>query len=250
MDRLFPKEDEIPAAVRLPGPVEQREYLINGEFRSWEGPMQEVLSPLCTATPNGPVRPVIGRFPLVTGKEALEALDAAVRAYDGGRGKWPTMPVAERIHAVSEFARRVKERRAEVVKLLMWEIGKPLKDSEKEFDRTIEYIDMTIDALKELERLSSRFVIEQGIIGQIRRGPLGVALCMGPYNYPLNETFATLVPALIMGNAVVMKPPRHGVLLFSPLMEAFRDSFPPGVMNMLFGEGRKIAAPLMETGQV
>jgi glyceraldehyde-3-phosphate dehydrogenase (NADP+) len=149
-----------------------------------------------------------------------------------------------------EFACRMKERRAEVAKLLMWEIGKPLKDAEKEFDRTVAYIDDTIDALKELDRVSSRFVIQQGIIGQIRRGPLGVALCMGPFNYPLNETFTTLIPALIMGNTVVMKPPRHGVLLFSPLMEAFRDSFPAGVVNILFGEGRKIATPLMASGEV
>ena len=51
---------------------------------------------------------------------------------------------------------------------------------------------------------------------------------MGPYNYPLNETFATLIPALIMGNTVVFKPPRYGVLLFEPLLEAFRSAFPPG----------------------
>ena len=93
----------------------------------------------------------------------------------------------------------MKERREEIVKLMMWEIGKTLPDSEKEFDRTIDYIRDTIDALKDLDRVSSRFVIEQGVIGQIRRAPLGVALCMGPFNYPLNETFTTLIPALIMG---------------------------------------------------
>ncbi len=71
--------------------------------------------------------------------------------------------------------------------MLMWEIGKSLKDSEKEFDRTIDYIMDTIDALKELDRRSSRFEIKDGIIGQIRRSPLGVVLCMGPFNYPMNE---------------------------------------------------------------
>ncbi|MCM2359253.1 MAG: NADP-dependent glyceraldehyde-3-phosphate dehydrogenase [Geobacteraceae bacterium] len=247
---IFPKADEIPAEFRLPGPVEQDGYIIGGELRSWAGPMQEVLSPVCVSTPQGLVRQTIGRFPLLTEKEALEALAAAVAAYDEGRGRWPTMPVAERIGHVQEFAARMKERRGEVVRLLMWEIGKPLRDSEKEFDRTVEYIGDTIDALKELDRVSSRFVIEQGIIGQIRRGPLGVALCMGPYNYPLNETFTTLIPALIMGNTVVLKPPRHGVLLFSPLLEAFRDSFPAGVLNLIYGEGRRVAPPLMASGQV
>ena len=250
IESIFPTEGDVPEKYGLPGPVEQRECLIDGEFRPWDGPMQEVLSPVCLSTQSGPVRQVIGSFPLVTEKEALDALDAAVRAYDGGRGRWPTLPVAERIRFVREFACRMKERRAEVVRLLMWEIGKSLQDAEKEFDRTIDYIDDTIDALKELDRVSSRFVIEQGIIGQIRRAPLGVALCMGPFNYPLNETFTTLIPALIMGNTVVIKPPRHGVLLFSPLMEAFRDAFPPGVVNIVYGEGREIAAPLMASGKV
>jgi glyceraldehyde-3-phosphate dehydrogenase (NADP+) len=247
---LFPKKADIPAEFRLAAPVKQRDYLVGGVLSRWEGPMQEVLSPVCEATPHGPVRQMIGSFPLMTEKAALAALDAAVAAYDGGRGAWPTMPVAERIRHLQEFAARMKERRNEVVRLLMWEIGKPLRDSEKEFDRTIDYIVDTIDALKELDRVSSRFVIEQAIIGQIRRGPLGVALCMGPYNYPLNETFTTLIPALIMGNAVIMKPPRHGVLLFHPLMEAFRASFPPGVLNVIFGEGRKTAPPLMASGKI
>jgi len=47
------------------------------------------------------------------------------------------------------------ERRAEVVHLLMWEIGKSLAEAEKEFDRTVEYIRGTIDALKDLDRASS-----------------------------------------------------------------------------------------------
>ena len=110
----------------------------------------------------------------------------------------------------------------------MWEIGKSLADSEKEFDRTVEYIRATIEALKEQDNANSRFIVVEGTIGQIRRTPLGVVLCMGPYNYPLNETFATLIPALIMGNTMVFKPPRYGVLLFEPLLEAFRDAFPAG----------------------
>ena len=47
----------------------------------------------------------------------------------------------------------------------------------------------------QLDNNNSRFVLVEGTIGQIRRTPLGVVLCMGPYNYPLNETFATLIPA-------------------------------------------------------
>lgn len=160
------------------------------------------------------------------------------------------MSVEERIKHVEAFAHRMKEQRDDVIKLLMWEIGKTLPDAEKEFDRMVDYIRHTIDALKDLDRVSSRFVIELGVIGQIRRAPLGVVLCMGPFNYPLNETFTTLIPALIMGNAVIFKPPKLGVLIHKPLLEAFRDSFPRGVVNTAYGEGQKVIAPLMKSGRI
>lgn len=231
--------------------IAQREYLCGGRLLAWDGPVQEVLSPVGLAGPDGASRRVpLGHYPLLDEAAALAALDAAVRAYDQGRGAWPTMPVAGRIEAVEKFAFLMRERRDEVVRLLMWEIGKTLPDSEKEFDRTLQYVRDTIDALKELDRVSSRFTIAEGIFGQIRRAPLGVALCMGPYNYPLNETFTTLIPALIMGNTVVFKPAKYGVLLLRPLLEAFRDAFPAGVVNTVYGEGRTIIGPLMASGRV
>src|SRR5476649_214799 len=160
------------------------------------------------------------------------------------------MRVVDRIQHVEAFLKRMREQREAVVKLLMWEIGKNLKDSEKEFDRTCDYIRDTITALKELDRNSSRFALAPGFIAQIRRSPLGVVLCMGPFNYPLNETFTTLIPALIMGNTVIFKPPRLGVLLIRPLLEAFRDSFPAGVINVIYGSGRETVSALMASGKI
>lgn len=212
--------------------------------------MNPVVSPVWVHDGKGLVQKTIGSTPLLTSKESLQALDAAVAAYDLGHGAWPRMTVIERIEHVERFLVRMKEQRSLVVNLLMWEIGKPQKDSEKEFDRTCDYILDTIRALKELDRNSARFIEEQGIMGQIRRVPLGVALCMGPYNYPLNETFTTLFPALIMGNTVVFKPAKYGVLLIRPLLEAFRDSFPPGVINIIYGRGRETVGALMETGKL
>ncbi|MFZ9402829.1 MAG: aldehyde dehydrogenase family protein, partial [Sediminibacterium sp.] len=117
-------------------------------------------------------------------------------------------------------------------------------------DRTVEYIYATIDALKDVDRDSSRFTIEQGIAAQIRRSPLGVVLCMGPFNYPLNETFTTLIPAIIMGNTLLFKPPKHGTLLHYPLLEAFKSCFPKGVVNTIYGRGNAIVPALMESGKI
>ena len=95
------------------------------------------------------------------------------------------MSVSERIRHVEEFTFRMHEKKKDVILLMMWEIGKSYQEAKKEFDRTIGYIKNTIKALKDMNRASSRVVIEEGIIGQIRRSPLGVVLCMGPFNYPL-----------------------------------------------------------------
>ncbi|MFD2836901.1 NADP-dependent glyceraldehyde-3-phosphate dehydrogenase [Azotobacter vinelandii] len=241
---------DIPEKYRLGAPIEQRDYLVDGELRRWDGPLAAVRSPIHLKTAKGDEQVVLGSTPLLDAQAALGALDAAVRAYDNGQGLWPSMPVAGRIQHVETFLARMREQREAVVKLLMWEIGKNLKDAEKEFDRTCDYIVDTIHELKELDRRSSRFELEQGTLGQIRRVPLGVALCMGPYNYPLNETFTTLIPALIMGNTVVFKPAKFGVLLIRPLLEAFRDSFPAGVINVIYGRGRETVSALMESGKV
>jgi len=247
---VFPTMSEIPERWRIETPIRQTCYLCDGELRKWTGPQQEVRSPICVRNGDVLEQVEIGSYPLLGGQEAVGALTSACEAYDRGRGPWPTMTVEERIGHVQAFARRMTEVRDEVVKLLMWEIGKTLPDAEKEFDRTVDYIRETVDALKNLDRVSSRFVIEQGVVAQIRRAPLGVVLCMGPFNYPLNETFTTLIPALIMGNSVVFKPPKHGVLLHEPLLAAFRDCFPPGVVNTVYGEGQTVIAPLMESGRV
>jgi glyceraldehyde-3-phosphate dehydrogenase (NADP+) len=225
-------------------------YLINGEIREWSGQTNEVQSCLFFNWNSGIVRPTLGAAPVLDANEALDALKAAQSAWDNGQGKWPTMTVSERIGAVQDFVVRMKAVRETVVELIMWEIGKTLPDAAKEFDRTVQYIEDTIESLKELDRKNSGFSVEKGFLAQIRRSPFGPTLCMGPYNYPLNETFTTLIPAIIMGNPVISKLPRYGQLLNTPLLEAFRDSFPAGVVNIINGKGNEIIPPLLQDGGV
>ncbi len=239
---------EIPEAYRLEAPIDQRHYLVGGTLRTWEGPTTEVYSTISATPKYQPT--LLGSVPDMGEKEALDALEAALQAYDAGKGTWPTMKVRDRIACMEKFLAQMREQRDLVVKLLMWEIGKSLPDSEKEFDRTVEYIADTLEDYKQLDRNCARFDKHDGVYAHIRRGPLGVVLCLGPYNYPLNETFALLIPAIIMGNTTIFKPAKHGVLLITPLLEAFRSSFPKGVVNILFGRGRSVASPIMKTGRV
>lgn len=249
IEKIFPEKSEIPNPINLPFPIHQTKYLINGEILEWKGLSEQVYSPIYIKE-NETFENFIGSYPLMDKETSLKALVAAKNAYNNGQGEWPSMTLKQRIKCFKKFTFLMKEQRNEIVKIMMWEIGKSVKDSEKEFDRTIDYINDTIEALKDLDRDSSRLVIKQGIIAQIRRAPLGVVLCMGPFNYPLNETFTTLIPALTMGNTVVFKPPKLGVLLHSPLLQVFRDSFPKGVVNVIYGDGQEVVAPLMETGDI
>ena len=231
--------------------VSCNKYLINGELSQWEGPMAEVASNIYLTEKLGSFEPtIIGKVPDMDEKVALNALESAVNAFSRGKGLWPTMKVKERIACMEKFVHIMATKRKIIVELLMWEIGKNKADAAKEFDRTVEYIFDTIEAYKKLDRKSAKFDTEGNIRAHVRRGPLGVVLCLGPYNYPLNETFSLLIPALIMGNTTVFKPAKLGVLLITPLLEAFQEAFPIGVVNVLFGRGRKIAAPIMKTGKV
>ncbi|WP_111682203.1 NADP-dependent glyceraldehyde-3-phosphate dehydrogenase [Winogradskyella tangerina] len=238
----------IPPQFQIKELTHQSTYLLDGELIEWDGVTSEVYSTISSTEEYQPT--LLGTIPTLTEKEALLALDAAYNAYDKGQGLWPTMKVADRVACMETFVEQMKTKREEVVKLLMWEIGKNLADSQKEFDRTVDYIYDTIEDYKQLDRNSAKFHKDSGVHAHIRRGPLGVVLCLGPYNYPLNETFALLIPALMMGNTTIFKPAKFGVLLLSPLLEAFQNSFPKGVVNIIYGRGRTVATPIMQDGRV
>lgn len=238
----------IPTQYQITKLLHQKTYLINGELKTWDGKTTEVYSTISSTDKYQPT--LLGSIPYMEKESAMEALLSACDAYDKGHGVWPTMKVVDRIACMEKFVVLMKTKRDEVVKYLMWEIGKSLPDSQKEFDRTVDYIYDTIEEYKDLDRDSAKFFKEDGVYAHIRRGPLGVVLCLGPYNYPLNETFALLIPALIMGNTTIFKPAKHGVLLLSPLLEAFHASFPKGVVNIVYGRGRQVATPIMQSGRV
>ena len=229
-------------------PIHQDTYLANGELIKWDGKKDEVYSTISSSESYS--KTLLGSVPHMDEATALEVLEHACNAYDKGKGEWPTAKVADRVKSMTKFVKLMEKERETVVKFLMWEIGKSLPDSEKEFDRTVEYIYDTIEDYKQLDRDSANFQKRDNVHAHIRRGPLGVVLCLGPYNYPLNETFALLIPALIMGNTVIFKPAKHGVLLLSPLLKAFQESFPKGVVNIIYGRGREVAAPIMKSGRI
>eukprot|EP01129_Flabellula_baltica_P003197 TRINITY_DN13010_c0_g1_i1.p1 TRINITY_DN13010_c0_g1~~TRINITY_DN13010_c0_g1_i1.p1 ORF type:complete len:532 (+),score=132.84 TRINITY_DN13010_c0_g1_i1:53-1648(+) len=237
--------EEIPQEY-LPPVINANRYLCNGQILEWSGDTETVESCI---TVGGARYPLAELHKLDT-EAALKLLDAADGAFNRGLGEWPQAGALERIAATERFVEAMIAVREDVVRLLMWEIGKSRKDSETEFDRTVDYIRDTIDYLTNKYNEDCNSMSESGYFGQVRRTPLGIVMSMGPFNYPLNETFCTLIPAILMGNTCIVKLPRYGSLCCLPLLEAFRDSFPAGVVNVYNGRGRETATPIVKTGKV
>lgn len=216
--------------------IVQDYYLSDGKIAPWNGPMQEIFAPM--SIEGHQVK--LGSVPKLDAVTANAMLDAAKKAFDGGLGVWPMVPYRARIDAMNIFVQLMQDTRAKIVQLLQWEICKTTADSEKEFDRTIDYVVETIAAYEKI----------MADPDQHKLTPRGVVLCMGPYNYPLNELFTTVIPALITGNVVIIKPARIGVLLFEPLLECFQQAFPAGVVNVIYGDGKEVITPQLTDGGV
>eukprot|EP00815_Leptocylindrus_aporus_P011001 CAMPEP_0116074754 /NCGR_PEP_ID=MMETSP0322-20121206/16205_1 /TAXON_ID=163516 /ORGANISM="Leptocylindrus danicus var. apora, Strain B651" /LENGTH=585 /DNA_ID=CAMNT_0003564637 /DNA_START=39 /DNA_END=1796 /DNA_ORIENTATION=- len=192
----------------------------------------------------------IGAMPQMDTDEAMQALDSAKEAWSGGSGTWPQMSMSDRIQCVEDLLDKLSVVRDEIVNLLMWEIGKNYDDAQAEFDRTVLFVRQLIDALKERDDLHGSWVDVKGTKAFVRRAAIGIIMCLGPFNYPLNETYATLIPALLMGNVVLLKIPTVGGLVHLLTMQAFSEALPPGVINFVSGRGRATMPPLMATGDI
>ena len=106
---VFPQAADIPAQFAHNAVITQREYLLNGELVKWRGELSPVVSPVYLRSDHSDElhQVVLGHTPLLDADTALKALDSAVKAYDLGRGAWPTMAVLERIQHVETFEFRV-----------------------------------------------------------------------------------------------------------------------------------------------
>lgn len=225
--------------------IDGAKVLLDGQVVPWDGPCSEVVSPIFAADGS---RFVIGRQAAFTREAALAAVDAAARSWAKGRGEWALKMVEERIEAVEKFVERLRERRGQIVEVLQWEICKNDADAAKEFDRTMEFIFSCIEQLRKAEAAGP--ICEGGVHAIIRRSPVGVMMNLGPMNYPFNETYATLIPALLCGNSVVMKIPNIGGLAHVLTMDAYAECFPKGVVNFVAGRGRDTMPPVMQSGKV
>ena len=209
----------------------------------------------------------IGEIPQMTTQQSTSVLDNAIQGWDNGQGTWIQMSLKQRIQRIRHFVTELTKQRSEIIRVLMWEIGKNYSDAEAEFDRTMAFIEKSIQAIESSSTASSssssieynnddEYNLHSTFkkIGSTnvfkRRNGFGIILCLGPYNYPLNETYATMIPALLMGNIIILKIPQVGGLSHLLTFEAFAKALPPNTIHFISGGGRKTLPPLMSSGKI
>ncbi|GMI31430.1 hypothetical protein TeGR_g2948 [Tetraparma gracilis] len=179
---------------------------------------------------------------------ALSKLRASVAAWDDGFGAWPQLSPSARIEAVESLLADLQARRAELAKALMEDIHKNCEDAEAEVDRTLEFCRLAIEEVRSGWGTSPATDLYPGLLSHARRAGLGVVLVLGPSNYPLNEAYAMLIPAILTGNTAVFKVPAVGELVHGLTYDLFERHLPPGTVSFVRGGGRETCPPMMASG--
>jgi acyl-CoA reductase-like NAD-dependent aldehyde dehydrogenase len=191
---------------------------------------------------------VIGRSACAGPADVSRAVDAARAAFD--TGPWPRMQPAERIEALTRLAGIYKERRADMATLISAEIGAPITFTK------MAQVRLPLTMLSAFCALAGGYEWQQerpGLYGKdirIVKQPVGVVAAVVPWNMPQFLTVSKVVPALLAGCSVVLKPAPESVLDAQLLAEMVAAAeLPPGVLNVVPG-GRDVGEQLVSRAGV
>ena len=177
---------------------------------------------------------------------SVSDVDAAVNAAHGAFAAWSRTSYAERAAKLNEVAEYLESGQDDVdqrARLFCREHGKPIKETHLEVSRLGERFRMTAAYADRL----ARDKIEHGppFDTIITRQPRGVAMLIVPWNWPLSILGAKLPQALMAGNTVVVKPSELSVLAPGLTLQKIAEMFPPGVINIVTGDGAEIGDSLV-----
>lgn len=158
-----------------------------------------------------------------------ELAGAVVKASREAQASWAGLTLSDRIKYIRAFLSALVSQTDRVAEELTWQMGRPIAFTPKEVARVVERSEaMIVFAERGLAPVEPPAV--DGAVRQIRRVPHGVCLVVAPWNYPYLTAINTIIPALIAGNSVILKPSLQTALTGERLADAFRSAgLPSGV---------------------
>src|ERR1700685_2333072 len=179
------------------------------------------------------ISPVDGRIyverPLETAGGIDRALDSAQRAQHA----WASMPLAARCRILASAADGFVAKGGDIAAEITWQMGRPISHSPGEVrgfeERARHMLSIAAQALAPLQPVE-----KAGFRRHSKRGPLGIVAVVAPWNYPYLTAVNAVLPALIAGNAVVLKHSHQTPLCAERFLEAFASAgVPAGVFQYL-----------------
>lgn len=183
-----------------------------------------------------------GIIPKVSTKEEIDKI------YEQAKSsfiEYKKVPYSIRKDRLLKFSKLLKKHWDEITNIIVWEIAKSKRQAIEELDRSVAYIQETIEEYEKINNYP--FHIDESVhnikgkIGSFFYEPVGVVLCISPFNYPLNLLISKIVPALLSGNTVVYKPATQGSCVgafISTLL--YEAGFVNGEVSCVIGKGSEI----------
>ncbi len=194
--------------------------------------------------------PVDGRVyverPHATDSQIQQALELAHKA----QAQWQQVPLSRRAAVLGKFIDAFVARKEPIAEEISWQMGRPLAQSPGEVrgfeERARHMVSIAADSLADIDAAP-----KEGFRRFIRRTPLGVVLVLAPWNYPYLTSVNSVVPAIMAGNAVILKHSSQTPLCAERYAECFREAgLPEGVFQFLHctheQTSRMVASPLID----
>ncbi|MGN8118410.1 aldehyde dehydrogenase family protein [Labrys sp. 22185] len=183
---------------------------------------------------------VIGRVPRAT----VEDVDRAVRAADAAWPEWFALTPLARSRAMRDFGKALRARSEEILKVEVADTGNTITPMCGDVGFAVDSLDYYAGLAHELKGQTIPSTHENLHI--TLREPYGVVVRIAPFNHPLMFAVARTAAALAAGNAIVVKPPETSPLSAMILSEIAREALPPGIFNIVTGDGRTVGNALVQ----
>ncbi len=177
--------------------------------------------------------------------EASEVqINAAIRAAREASFEWSGQKIETRIKMLEQFQKELEKNRKELTEAISKENGKMIWDSEQEVAATIGKFPISLKSYQ--ERCSLRQIETSNGLSFTRHKPHGVVAVYGPFNFPIHLSNGHIIPALIAGNTVILKPSELTPMTAALYIRCFEEAgFKPGIVNLVQG-GAKVGKYLSE----
>ena len=225
---------EVESANHIKTPVTVHAF-INGEaFETADKAPRE--------NPSNPEE-IVGYAPENTREDTIRAIEVADEAFK----EWSKVSVAERVSYMQKASEKIKASIDELSVLLAKEHGKPVYDAKGELTVATIWMDYASGIVE--EKIQDQVHEDENGRVIVAHDPIGVVAAITPWNYPIILALVKVVPALLTGNTMVVKPSPFAPLTISKVLEIIAKEFPKGVLNVVHG-GPEVGSELTSNPKV